>query len=267
MNLDIVRLFRPAAAIVGVSDPPRARPFGYTQGRPFTPPNRELTAEVETALLRRLSRAVMYGDPVAAERWAREAVAAGIDPLWTLEEGLIKGVKEVEDGFVCGDLFLPELVRAGEALKIATAILEIEIEKRGVSREVVATAVVGTVEGDLHDIGKGIVSALLHANGFRVIDLGYDVPGQKFVEAVAVQRPEIVGLSCLLTPSRPYVGEVIRLLIEAGLREQVLVIVGGSPITQEFADSVGADLYGIDAVDALEKLQIVMGATLQPVLN
>lgn len=247
MNLDVVRRIRPAEAVPGVSVSPRARPFLL--------PDRELTPTVETALLRRLNRAVMYGDPVAAERWAREAVAVGIDPLYATEEGLIKGVKEVEDGFVCGDLFLPELVRAGEALKVAAAILEVEVEKRGVSREVVATAVIGTVEGDLHDIGKGIVGALLHANGFRVIDLGYDVPSGRFVEAVAGYQPEIVGLSCLLTPSKPYVGEVIRRLLEAGLRGQVLVIIGGSPITQVFADTVGADLYGIDAVDALEKLQ------------
>lgn len=212
----------------------------------------------ESRILESLATGVVEGDKEATAEWGRKAVEAGLDPLRVFNESLIPAIRQVGDAFGRGDLFLPELVQAGEALKAAATPLEEEMRRKGLKRQVLATIVIGTVSGDLHDIGKSIVSAIMNANSFRVIDLGYDVPSAKFIEAVKEHKPEFLGMSSLLTTSMPFMGEVIEMLSEAGLRERVKIILGGSPVTQEFANSIGADLYGIDAVDAVEKLRSVL---------
>jgi corrinoid protein of di/trimethylamine methyltransferase len=198
-------------------------------------------------LLDRLREAVVRGDPPEAVELARQAIAEGIDPLFAYEQGLREGITEVGDGFACGDVFLPDLVIAAEAMKEAAEIFEAEIAKTGGERASLGRVVIGTVSGDLHDIGKTILGTILNAHGFEVVDLGVNVPADTFVEAVREHQPDVVGMSSLLTITAKELTNVISKLTDAGLRDGVKVVVGGGAVTQEFADAIGADGYGHDA--------------------
>jgi corrinoid protein of di/trimethylamine methyltransferase len=198
-------------------------------------------------LFDRLRDAVVRGDPAAAANLATEAVESGIDPLIAYDEGLRKGITEVGDGFACGDLFLPDLVIAADAMKGAAEILEAEITRSGGDRQALGTVVIGTAAGDLHDIGKTILGTMLNANGFDVVDVGVNVPAEDFIEAVRVNQPQVLGMSSLLTITAKELASVIEKLAEAGLRDQLKVIVGGGAVTAEYADQIGADGYGHDA--------------------
>ncbi len=158
----------------------------------------------------------------------------------------------VGDGFSTGELWLPDLVGAADASQAAMPILEEEIKRRGQQAKSLGTVVLGTVSGDIHTIGKSMVGVLLVAQGFRVVDIGADVPTAKFVKAVKENKADILALSALLTTTAPQQGKVISALKEAGLRDQVKIMVGGGAITQEFADSIGADGYGATAPGAVE---------------
>ena len=211
-------------------------------------------------LLKRMEEAVKAYDEEEARRLAEEAVRMGVDPVEALEQGLAKGLREVGDRFGRGEAFITELIAAAQAMEAGAEILNREIERRGAARESVGRFLIGTVEGDIHSIGKNIVATMLKAAGFEVIDIGVDVPTQTFVEKVREFKPDILGLSALMTTTMVKQKEVIEALKEAGLRDQVKVIIGGAPVTEEWAREIGADAVGLDAASAVETSLKLIGA-------
>ncbi len=211
-------------------------------------------------LLKRMEEAVKAYDEDEARRLAEEAVRMGLDPVEALEQGLAKGLREVGDRFGRGEAFITELIAAAQAMEAGAEILNREIERRGAAREAVGRFLIGTVEGDIHSIGKNIVATMLKAAGFEVIDIGVDVPTQTFVEKVQELKPDILGLSALMTTTMMKQKEVIEALKEAGLRDQVKVIIGGAPVTEEWAREIGADAVGLDAASAVEASLKLIGA-------
>ncbi len=170
----------------------------------------------------------------------------GISPLEALD-ALTGAIREVGEAFGAGDCFLPELVGAAEAMQNAIPILEAQIQQRGEKRESAGVVVAGTVAGDIHNIGKTILCTLLTADGFQVIDLGIDVPVDRFVAAVKEHQPSVVAMSALLTITAQEQKKVLQALEAEGLRRQVKVIVGGGAINEQFAQSIGADGYDATA--------------------
>lgn len=213
----------------------------------------------ESELLNGLRGAVIEGNIDAAERLAKQVVAEGVDPLRAFDEGLRQGITEVGDGFASGEYFLPDLVLSAEAMKAASIVLEQEIARTGVVRERAGRVVLGTVEGDLHDIGKTIVGTLLAAHGFEVFDLGVNVSSKTFLAAVREHEPQILGMSSLLTITAKELKKVIDALQEAGIRDTVKVMIGGGAVTKEFADSIGADGFAHDAELAVRVAKQVLG--------
>jgi len=212
------------------------------------------------AEVKRLAEAVVEGDAEKSEETAKKTVELGMDPLQVLDEGVIKPLREIGDRFGRGEIFLTDLVMSAEAAKVAMEVLVAEIKRRGREVGYLGRVVLGTVAGDIHDIGKNIVGALLSVEGFEVIDLGADVPTEKFVEKVRELKPNILGLSALLTVTMPVQREVIEALKKAGLRDTVKVMVGGAPVTAEWAEEIGADAYGADAIDAVKKAKKLIGS-------
>jgi corrinoid protein of di/trimethylamine methyltransferase len=194
---------------------------------------------------------IVSGIPDKARQLAQQAVAAGIDPLEAIEKGFKPGMDIVGDGFTKGELFIPDLVMSGEAMKAAIAVLEPELVSRGQRREVAGTVVIGTVKGDIHEIGKTLVATMLSANGFEVHDLGVDVAASTFVDAVRDTEANVVGLSALLTTTLLNQETVIQTLQEAGLRDRVKIIIGGVPASPEWAQEIGADGYAENATEAV----------------
>jgi len=205
----------------------------------------------ETDLLKRLKEAIINYDTEEAAKVAKEIVEKGFDPLEAIEKGVSEGLKIVGEKFGAGEIFLPMLMMAAQAAKEALAILE-PMLKEGASRKTIGKVVIGTVEGDIHDIGKNIVATMLTANGFEVYDIGVDAPASKFVEKAKEVNPQIIGISALMTTTMQKVPEVIEALKKAGLREKVKVMVGGAAVTEEWAKQIGADGYGEDAKAAVE---------------
>jgi corrinoid protein of di/trimethylamine methyltransferase len=198
-----------------------------------------------------LKQAVIDYNADEAAALAQSAVDEGLDPLEGLD-AISAAMKVVGEGFSKGQLWLPDLVGAADASQAAMPILEEEIKKRGQQAKSLGTVVLGTVSGDIHTIGKSMVGVLLVAQGFRVIDVGANVPAARFVKAVQDNDADILALSALLTTTAPEQGKVIDVLKEAGLREKVKIMVGGGAITQDFADSIGADGYGATAPGAVD---------------
>jgi len=209
-------------------------------------------------VLKRLKEAIINYDVEAAVEASKEVVKTGFDPLKAIEQGLGEGLKIVGDKFGAGEIFLPMLMIAAQAMKESLAILEPTLAK-GTSRKVVGKVVIGTVEGDIHDIGKSIVAAMLTANGFEVHDIGCDAPTSKFVEKVKQVNPDIVGMSALLTTTMPKMTEIINALKKEGLRKKVKVIVGGAPVSAAWAEQIGADAYGEDAMAAVDVAKNLVG--------
>ncbi len=207
-----------------------------------------------------MRQAVVDGDAAAAEAAARAAIAAGIPPLVAIDEGFMPGMKEVGAGFAAGDLFLPDMMLAARAMQRALAILEPELKAAAVERTVAGRVVIGTVAGDIHEIGKNLVGMLLSTSGFEVHDLGVNVAPERFVEAAQEHRADIVGLSALLTTTMTGQRTVIAALQEAGLRPHVKVMVGGAPVTGAWATEIGADGYSEDAMGAVELARRLVGA-------
>lgn len=206
-----------------------------------------------------MAQSIIEGEPETAEELAQQAIEQGIDPLDAINKGFVIGVNEVGDQFSRGDMFLPELVAAGEAMKAAIAVLEPEMAKQGTARQILGKVVVGTVNGDIHDIGKTLVATMLSASGFEVYDLGVDVPIEKFVQKVREVNADLVGLSALITTTMGKQKDVIEALEDVGLRPQVKVMVGGAPVTQSWADEIGADGYSEDAVGAVAVARQLLG--------
>ena len=178
-----------------------------------------------------------------------QGLAAGLGPETLLYEALIPALEEVGARFERGDFFVPEMLIAGKAMAGALEILRPLLAETGA--EAIGTVVMGTVKGDVHDIGKNLVNIMFEGAGFQVIDLGVQVSPEKFVDAVRTHKPDIVGFSAFLTTTMPMFKANINALTKAGLRDQVIVMVGGAPVTQEYADVVGADGYAADASTAV----------------
>jgi len=202
-------------------------------------------------ILEELEKAVVECNGQKATSWARRVVEEGIDPLEALN-ALTKGIKQVGDGYGRGELWLPDLIGAADAMSNAMPIIEEEIRRKGKKLKKADAIVIGTVKGDIHDIGKNIVATLLTVNGFKIIDLGVDVSAERFIEAIKEHEPNILALSALLTMTAPEQRRVIEALTKEGMRDRVKVIVGGAAITQEFADDIGADGYDPTAVGAVD---------------
>jgi corrinoid protein of di/trimethylamine methyltransferase len=211
-------------------------------------------------ILKELREAVLYFDDDGARRLAAEAVAAGMDPVMVLEEGLAKALREVGDSFGRGEAFVTELIAAAQTMEAGAGVLNEEIARLGASRKAVGRVMIGTVEGDIHSIGKNIVKTMLTAAGFEVIDLGVDIKTETFVEKAREHEPDIIGLSALMTTTMVMQREVIKALMDAELKKRAKIIVGGAPVTQAWVDEIGADACGFDAGSAVQvALELMKG--------
>ena len=209
-------------------------------------------------IFKNLARAVIDGEPEDAEKWANEALTQGLDPLECINQGLTKGIQEVGELFAAGEFFLPELVIGGEAMKAGLAVLEPAlVDQEG--REVLGIIVLGTVQGDLHEIGKTLVGTMLTANGFQVIDIGIDCSVESFIAAIKEHNANLVGASALLTTTMSAQKALVEGIEQAGLRGRVKVMVGGAPTTQSWADEIGADGYAEDAISAVSIAKKLVG--------
>ena len=201
--------------------------------------------------------AVKDGRKKIVEQLVKDALAEGVSAESILNEGLIVGMTELGEMFKTGEVYVPEILVAARAMKAGTTILKPLLVDANVQS--LGTVAIGTVKGDLHDIGKNLVGMMLEGNGFTVMDLGEDVDPEKFVEAVK-NGAQAIGMSALLTTTMPNMALTIQALKDAGLRDQVKVLVGGAPITQEFADQIGADGYSTDAASAAELAKKLLAA-------
>ncbi len=204
-----------------------------------------------------LTEAVTNGDATAAVAAARTALDAGAEPIRLVSEGLGPAMTKVGRLFEEGDCFVPELLMAARANKAVFEILRPLLSQTGV--EPVARVVLGTVKGDMHDIGKNLVAALLEGGGFEVVDLGVDVPPARFVAAVEERKPDLLGLSALLTTTMPGMKATLEALAAAGVRDRVKVMVGGAPVTQSFSQAIGADGHADNAASAVDLARRLIG--------
>jgi methylmalonyl-CoA mutase cobalamin-binding domain/chain len=202
-------------------------------------------------ILKGLYDETLTGNAPAVLELTNAGLATGLPPETMLFEALIPSLEEVGARFERGDFFVPEMLIAGRAMAGALEVLRPLLAETGV--ESVGTFLMGTVKGDVHDIGKNLVNIMLEGAGFRVIDLGVQVAPEKFVDAVREHKPDIVGFSAFLTTTMPMFKANINALTKAGLRDEVIVMVGGAPVTQEYADAVGADGYAADASAAVKR--------------
>jgi trimethylamine corrinoid protein len=207
-------------------------------------------------IFKELGEAVQNFDEELSRSLAEKAVEMGVDPVEALEEGLAKALREVGDRFGRGDAFITELIAAAQAMEAGAKVLNEEIVRRGASRKAIGRFLIGTVKGDIHSIGKNIVATMLSAAGFEVIDVGVDIATETFVDKVRELKPDILGLSALMTTTMTKQRDVIEALKDAGLREGVKVIVGGAPVTEDWVEEIGADGCGLDAGSAV---QIALG--------
>lgn len=201
-------------------------------------------------IFEKLAQAVVDGEQEDAVALAKEALDQGLDPLECITNGLTRGIQKVGELFSVGEYYLPELIIGADVMKAALEILEPAL-MGDQKREVVANVVLGTVQGDLHEIGKTLVGTMLTANGFRVKDIGVDQSPAAFIEAIKEVDATIVGASALLTTTMLQQEKLIQALDEAGIRDNVKIMVGGAPITEEYAKKIGADGYAEDAISAV----------------
>ena len=193
--------------------------------------------------------AILVGDAKKAEAITQAAIEAKVDPSELVQKYMIPAMAEVGDRFECNEYFVPELLIAARAMKTALALIRPLLAESGV--EAAGRVAIGTIQGDLHDIGKNLVASMLEGGGFEVIDLGVDVSVEKFVETAKQKDGTVVALSALLTTTMTTMKDVISGLEEAGIREQTKVVIGGAPITQQYADEIGADGYSDNASAAV----------------
>jgi corrinoid protein of di/trimethylamine methyltransferase len=207
---------------------------------------------MSTERLAQITASLVAGDPDAAVEGTRLALEAGVEPLAIIEGGLVPGMRIVGDKYATGEYFLPNLIVSASGMKQAMALLEPELKARRQQIKSAGTVVIGTVRGDIHEIGKSLVATMLAANGFEVHDLGVDVSADAFVARVRETGANLVGLSALLTTTMHGQKDVIQALAAAGLRQQVKVMVGGAPVNKKWADEIGADGWAQDAVAAVD---------------
>ena len=212
-------------------------------------------------MVKQLAQAVIDGDIDKSKELTTTMVSNGVSPTAILNEGLTKGLMVVGERFGNGDAFLTDLMLSAEAMKTGLQVVEPELRKSHVEREYVGTLVIGTVEGDIHDIGKTIVATMFEVSGFKVIDLGCDVKSQVFLEKVDESRANILGLSALLSTTMGKQQDTIKSLEAKGVRSSVKVMVGGAPVTPEWAKQIGADDTAPDAMLAVTKAKSLIHAS------
>jgi methanogenic corrinoid protein MtbC1 len=205
---------------------------------------------MKAEILSGLKDAILNYESAEAVKYATLAVEQNIDPIEAME-AMVEAIKVIGDGFQTGDLFLPELVGAADVMQKATPIIEQSIRKQGMKRQTLGVVLIGTVFGDIHTIGKSMVTTLLSAEGFTVHDLGINVPSDDFLKAIDQYKPDILAMSALLTTTAPETTKVIAALEKTGKREQVKVMIGGGAISEDFANYVGADGYAPTAPGAV----------------
>ncbi len=207
-----------------------------------------------------MRQAIIDGDPARATALAEQSLAADVPPLDAIEQGFVPGLSHVGEQFGAGELFLPDMMLAARAMQKAVAVLEPEMQRRATVRRVVGRVVIGTVKGDIHEIGKNLVGMMLSTSGFEVHDLGVDVAPDRFVEAAREHDADLVGVSALLTTTMAGQRTVVEALAAAGLRPKVKVIVGGAPASATWASEIGADGYSEDAIGAVALARKLLGA-------
>ena len=201
------------------------------------------------------AESIVNADRAAAEEIAKRALASGISPSDIMQQGFVRGIQEVGDLFESGEVFLPELMMSADAMGGATEVTNAALE--GEAAETKGVVVIGTVQGDVHDIGKAIVIAYLKANGYEVTDLGRDVPAATFIDKAKETDADIIGMSALLTTTMEEQKKVIKVIKDEGLAFKT--VVGGAPATQRWADQIGADAYAEDANDGVKKIDALLG--------
>jgi trimethylamine corrinoid protein len=214
----------------------------------------------DLGVLSAISIAVQQGDDDACVAATKQALAAGIAPLSIINDGLSAGIKIVGEKFGSGEMFLPELMMAMKTMKEGIKIVDPELKKSKTQAASLGKVLIGTVKGDIHDIGKNIVSSMLELSGFTVVDLGISVPTETFVNKIAEEKPAIVALSAMLTTTMQEQQGVVDALKVAGKRDQVKVIVGGAPVSDKWAKEIGADGYGANAELAVQLVRKLTGA-------
>ena len=200
--------------------------------------------------LNKVSETLQRGDAEKVAELVKQALEENLTPKKILEDGLIKGMSIIGGKFKRNEVYVPEVLIAARAMHAGMDILRPKLVETGVKN--IGKVAIGTVKGDLHDIGKNLVKMMLEGGGFEVIDLGTDVSVEKFVEAVKEHQPNIIGMSALLTTTMVNMPEVVKALEAAGLRDKVKIMIGGTPITQNYADQIGADCYSPDAASAVD---------------
>lgn len=210
------------------------------------------------ALLDEIREKLIDGDMHGVKDGVNQALAEGIEPAKVLNDALISGMTQVGQLFEDGEFFVPEMLVAARAMQAGVAILKPRLVEDDVKP--IGRVVIGTVKGDLHDIGKNLVAMMLEGVGFEVVDLGTDVTPEKFTDALTEHEAQLLGMSALLTTTMPSMRAVIEKLKEAGLREKVKVMIGGAPVTQNYANEIGADIYAPDGPSAARKAKQAMGA-------
>jgi trimethylamine corrinoid protein len=201
------------------------------------------------------AESIVNADRAGAEEVAQRAIDSGISPSDIMQNGFVKGIQEVGDLFEGGEVFLPELMMSADAMAGATEVTNAALE--GEAAEAKGVIVIGTVQGDVHDIGKAIVIAYLKANGYEVTDLGRDVSADTFIEKAKELNADVIGMSALLTTTMEEQKKVIKVIKEQGLAYKT--VVGGAPCTQRWADQIGADAYAEDANDGVKKIDALLG--------
>ena len=210
-------------------------------------------------LYKEMAQSIIDGESEQAVDLAKKSIELQMHPLETITKGFVVGVNYIGDQFGKGEAFLPELVMAGEAMKAAVATLEPELLKLGEAREVMGRVVLATVEGDIHEIGKTLVGTMLSASGFEVTDLGVDQPAENIIKKALEIDAQIIGMSALLTTTMVRQREVIEELDKEGLRPRIKVLVGGAPITKDWAEKIKADGTSEDAVGAVQLAKRLVG--------
>lgn len=200
--------------------------------------------------LEKISELITKGQADELVSLTHQALEEGMEPVTVLNKGLLPGMDKVGQLWRDGDMFMPEVLRSAKTMSKAMDILRPKLSKKDLGSA--GKLVIGTVAGDLHDIGKDLAGMMFEGAGYEVINIGIDQPNEAFVNAAIEHKPDVLGMSALLTTTMPRMGEVINSLKEAGIRDELAVIIGGAPVTQEFADEIGADLYAANANSATE---------------
>lgn len=210
-------------------------------------------------LIEQITNSVIEGDPDLTIELTRQALAAGVPPMEIIDRGLIPGMDVVGQRFSDGEYFLPNLIISAEGMKASMELLEPKLRELQQARATLGKVIIGTVQGDIHEIGKSLVGTMLSANGFTVYDLGVDVPVADFIAKIKETGANILGLSALLTTTMEVQREIVDALKREGLRGQVKVLVGGAPVTRGWAEEIEADGYAEDAIGAVEVARRLVG--------